>query len=57
MKAIIKTSLIILFASCLSFAQLTQVTSSNMYSEVPIYKNTRGEQYSSVIVFKYKKNL
>lgn len=57
MKSIIKTSLIILFASCLSFAQLTQVTSPNMYSEVPIYKNARGEQYASVIVFKYKNKL
>ncbi len=57
MRTIIKMYIIILFISCINYAQLKQITNPNMYSEVPIYENEKGEQYSSIVVFKYKTKL
>ena len=56
MKIKICQFLLILLSSSY-FAQLVQITAPNMYSEVPIYKNEIGKQYSTLITFQYCKKL
>lgn len=57
MKTIAKIFSIILIISNFSFAQLVQITEPNMYSDVPIYKNSEGTQYSTLIVFTFNTKL
>ncbi len=57
MKTIKSIIVIFILLSNFCFAQLTQITAPNMYSEVPIYKNEKGELYSTLITFEYNKKL
>lgn len=58
MKTMIKSIVMVfILLGNLCFAQLIQVTTPNMYSEVPIYKNGKGELYSTLITFQYSKIL
>lgn len=58
MKTMIKSIFVLFtFWGNLCFAQLTQVITPNMYSEVPIYKNGKGELYTTSITFQYSKLL
>jgi hypothetical protein len=57
MKKIIKQlALLCLLSSAIS-AQLVPIKEPNMHSEAPIYRNNKGELYSTIITFKYVKKL
>ncbi|MFA3784085.1 S8 family serine peptidase, partial [Melioribacteraceae bacterium 4301-Me] len=57
MKLVIKYLFLLSFISSITFAQLTMVTEPNMNSEAPLYKNEKGELYSTIITFKYGNKL